>query len=593
VKKLVSLLTVLALMLSLASLPAAADALPADGVYTGTGTGMHSDIQVRVTVAEGRIANVEILAQDETPGISDPAFATLPQRIIDAQSADVDVVTTATFTSNGIIAAVKNALAGEVKETAEQEFTPDFIIVGGGMAGMCGAIRGTELGLKVLLIEGAARIGGSLLYAGGTLSGAGFKIQKENGVEDTPEAFYEDIIAIGGIDNLNAPLARAHAEKSAAAVDWMDEDIGADFGSRSLFGGWYAQFETLRVTLALDNPNLGGGKGFLDPMLKRIDAAVADGSLKILLNTTVTELMTENGKCVGVKAGDTVYTAPAYLLATGGYSHNLELLKMAGFEDAVSAGPSTSNGSGYLMAKAIGGVLDNMDNSYSYHGGGMKTNGFDMQYRLNTSYPGLIYVDQTGARIGDETTGSLDLWKKASGSKLYAVIGAETTDKSAMFIRVATSAYTPLENNGWDKLEELAAEGNCVYKADTLKELAEKIGAPELVNTVEKYNADCKAGEDTLFNRKADSMKALENGPFYAVATVPYAYTASTGGVRANAEGQLALEDGSAIENLYLAGEIMGPTNISGSVTFGGLDHALCVIWGKNAAEAAQKIAGK
>ncbi|MBQ8081157.1 MAG: FAD-binding protein, partial [Clostridia bacterium] len=359
----------LCLILTLTSVSfAIADEL-IDGEYTGTGTGMHSDIQVKVTVADGKIANVEVLAQDETPGISDPAFAQMPQRIIDAQSADVDVVTTATYTSNGIIAAVKAALAGTPEEVEEEEFQPDFIIIGGGMAGMSGAIRATELGLKVLLLEGSARIGGSLLYAGGTLSGAGFKIQKENGVEDTAEAFYEDIIAIGGIENLNAPLAKAHAEKSAAAVDWMDEDIGADFGSRSLFGGWYAQFETLRVTLSLDDPNLGGGKGFLDPMLARIDAAVEDGSLKILLNTTATELVVEDGRCVGVKVGDKEYSAPTYLLATGGYSHNLELLQMAGFEDAVSAGPSTSNGSGYFMALAIGGVLDNMDNTYSYHGG--------------------------------------------------------------------------------------------------------------------------------------------------------------------------------------------------------------------------------
>lgn len=153
----------------------------------------------------------------------------------------------------------------------------------------------------------------------------------------------------------------------------------------------------------------------------------------------------------------------------------------------------------------------------------MKTNGFDMQFRLNTSYPGLIYVDQNGDRIGNEIGGNLDLWKKASGSKLYAVISAETTDKNSMFIRVATSAYAPLENNGWDKLEELAAEGNCVYKADTLEELASLIGTANLTATVEKYNADAKSGEDTLFGRSADTMTALENGPFYAVATVPYA----------------------------------------------------------------------
>ncbi|MBQ8082433.1 MAG: FAD-binding protein, partial [Clostridia bacterium] len=230
---------------------------------------------------------------------------------------------------------------------------------------------------------------------------------------------------------------------------------------------------------------------------------------------------------------------------------------------------------------------------YSYHGGGMKTNGFDMQYRVNTAYPKLVYVDKNGDRVGNESTGSLNLWKSAEGSTLYAIVCADTKDSDSMFIRVATSAYTPLANNGWDQLDVLAQEEAGVYKADTLEELAEKLGTPDLAATIAKYNEDAQQGEDTLFGRSAETMTALENGPFYAVVTVPYAYTASTGGVRANADGQLALADGSAVENLYLAGEIMGPTNISGSVTFGGLDHALCVIWGKNAAEAAAAAIAK
>lgn len=48
-------------------------------------------------------------------------------------------------------------------------------------------------------------------------------------------------------------------------------------------------------------------------------------------------------------------------------------------------------------------------------------------------------------------------------------------------------------------------------------------------------------------------MVALEEGPFYAVETVPYAYTGSTGGVRVDGNGQLLTEDGVSIEGLYLA----------------------------------------
>ena len=84
-------------------------------------------------------------------------------------------------------------------------------------------------------------------------------------------------------------------------------------------------------------------------------------------------------------------------------------------------------------------------------------------------------------------------------------------------------------------------------------------------------------------------MVALEEGPYYAVETVPYAYTGSTGGVRVDGNGQLLTEDGVSIEGLFLAGEILGPTCISGMVIFGGINHAMAAAWGLNAAENAAK----
>ena len=54
------------------------------------------------------------------------------------------------------------------------------------------------------------------------------------------------------------------------------------------------------------------------------------------------------------------------------------------------------------------------------------------------------------------------------------------------------------------------------FKADSIDELAEIIGAPELVATVETYNTDAQAGSDSLFYKNADLMTPVEEGPFYA-----------------------------------------------------------------------------
>lgn len=586
-KKVLSILLSLVLMLS--AFGAVAQEMPADGVYTGSAAGMQSNVIVNVTVEGGKIANVEVVSHNETPGISDAPIAKIPAAIVEAQSADVDVIATATYTSKAIMEATKNALAGSAAAAQELTIEPDLIVIGGGMAGITAAVRGAELGIDVLVLEGSARIGGCAQYAGGTISGSNFKIQEENGItDDSPEAFFEEVVAIGGGEQeLNPVLSLAHCQKSGAAIDWLDETIGVDFGSRGLVAGAYASFKTMRVTLAGDNPGLGGAQGYIKPLIAKMDEAIEAGKVQLMLNTTVTELVVEDGKCVGVKVGDVEYNAPTTLLATGGYCHNEELLKMAGFDNIVSQAPKTSNGSGFFLAKEVGGVFDNMDKLTTFYGGGVMTDGFEMTYGANTNYPGRVYVDVNGNRVGDEMTNNVRMWMGAPEDKLYIVVSGNTIDKETVLLKYGISSRTPLANNGWDELDVLAEAGNCVYKADTLAELAEKMGAENLVATIEKYNADAAAGNDSAFGRAADTMVALTDGPFYALETVPYAYTGSTGGVRVNGEGLLWKEDGSVVESLYLAGEILGPTCISGKLIFGGINHAMAATWGLNAAEAA------
>ena len=82
-----------------------------DGVYLGTGTGFGGTIKVAITLRDGRIQSIEILeAAYETPAFLASAEAVV-DRILAAQSAEVDAVAGATYSSNGIKEAVVNALA--------------------------------------------------------------------------------------------------------------------------------------------------------------------------------------------------------------------------------------------------------------------------------------------------------------------------------------------------------------------------------------------------------------------------------------------------------------------------------------------------
>lgn len=82
-----------------------------DGTYTGSGTGFGGTITVQVTVSNHKIASINILdASSETASYFANAQGVI-SRIISSQSPNVDAVSGATYSSNGIISAVQSALA--------------------------------------------------------------------------------------------------------------------------------------------------------------------------------------------------------------------------------------------------------------------------------------------------------------------------------------------------------------------------------------------------------------------------------------------------------------------------------------------------
>ena len=93
--------------------PAVADPASelAPNEYIGEADGFGGPIKVKVTMDGDKIAKIEVLSHGETAGVSDPAFQTIPDAIIAAQSTQVDVATNATFSSKGIMAAVEDALS--------------------------------------------------------------------------------------------------------------------------------------------------------------------------------------------------------------------------------------------------------------------------------------------------------------------------------------------------------------------------------------------------------------------------------------------------------------------------------------------------
>ena len=82
-----------------------------DGTYSGSASGFSGTLQVSVQISNDVITSVTVTSHNETQGFADRAIEEIPSKILSSQSTSVDVVSGATYTSNGIINAVNNALS--------------------------------------------------------------------------------------------------------------------------------------------------------------------------------------------------------------------------------------------------------------------------------------------------------------------------------------------------------------------------------------------------------------------------------------------------------------------------------------------------
>ena len=82
----------------------------ADGTYIGSGTGLRGTTTVSVTVADGKISDIQVVSYEDDQQYFERAESTMVSEVLAAQSLDVDTVSGATFSSNSILEAVANAL---------------------------------------------------------------------------------------------------------------------------------------------------------------------------------------------------------------------------------------------------------------------------------------------------------------------------------------------------------------------------------------------------------------------------------------------------------------------------------------------------
>ena len=91
------------------------------------------------------------------------------------------------------------------------------------MQGMPASIFAAKRGARVLVVEAAAQLGGTLFLSGGQMSAAGTKLQKAQGLKDSPEEHYNDIMRISK-NQANPEIVRLAVYNAADTFDWMTDN---------------------------------------------------------------------------------------------------------------------------------------------------------------------------------------------------------------------------------------------------------------------------------------------------------------------------------------------------------------------------------
>lgn len=556
-----------------------------DGIYEGTGVGRGGNIAVELTISNNKISNIEVKEHHESQGLSE-AMNIMSQKMLATNSINVDAVSGATLTSAGFRTAVADAFSKtgadksalvvtpEVEtEKREAEYSADVIVIGAGGAGMTAAIAAADEGASVIVLEKMPIQGGNTLISGGEFAAPGNWIQTREGIEDSTELFYNDVLKGG--DNENDPsLVKVLAENALAGATWLKDYIGVEFEDGMLFFGGHS------VERSLVPKNATGYE-----MVSKLTKKLEEKNIPIHKNTAASEfIQNQEGKVTGVKAqfGDQtiIYNAnKAVILASGGFGANIDMRvkyneKMN--KDILSTNTVGSQGDGIVMAEKIGAQLVDM--------------GYIQTYPTCDSQSGsLLYV-------GDVRMEGRSILVNKEGKRFVEELERRDVISNAVTQQTGGVSYmfwdkSAMEDTGMDKLHEAEYNGlllrKQLVKADTMDEAAAFFGidAAELKKTVENYNQYAKDGKDLEFNKRG-ALVPFGEGPYYIMVSKPAVHH-TMGGVKINTNAQVLNTNGEIIEGLYAAGEVTG--DIHGTNRLGSDAIAEITVFGRIAGENAAK----
>ena len=544
----------------------------------GSGTGFGGQLDVAITLDEDKITDIVVQNHNETAYVGGRAFPLLKEKIIAAQSPEVDNISGASFTSYAYKTAVAKAMEGAGLQAYKINFNTkspnsitltngpdvevDVLVIGGGGAGLSAAISAADLGSKVMVIEKMPLLGGNTVYSAGGLNAAETSSQKASGIEDSKQTYYEDTMKGG--KNVNDPeLVKILTSEGDITIDWL-KDKGIDLSKVALLAGSSNPRAHLPAGGSAIGPYLFAG---LEAYVKKIGVDIRPNTLAVALNINNGQI-----KSVKVESDTTIYTikVKAVIIATGGFGANLEMVaannpKLKGFKTSNHKG---ATGDIFPVVQKLGVQLKDMD-KIQINPTGETTKSFIITEAVRGS--GGIFVNAEGKRFVNEL-----------GTRDVVAASILSQPKSMAFI-----IYDNQTRNALKIIENYEKLG-IVRQGKTLEELAGIIKVPstELQKTITAFNKILAAQKDPL--GRIRFAKAIEQGPFYAIAINPVIHH-TMGGIAVNTESQVLFTNNTPVKGLYAAGEVVG--GIHGANRLGGNAVSDITTFGRRSGERAAKFA--
>ena len=594
------------------------------GTYEGTAEGISSTVKVTMTFSDSAVTDVVVDTSGETASYGAAAADQLKEQLLSSANGEIDGVSGSTITSDAVMKAAKSCFAqakGEANVSSVQLPTgdetdwlgkepdideaaitetidTDIVIVGAGNGGMFAAAYAAANGLNFRVIEQNSAVQDTRHWYGAIDSAAA----KEAGVPATDKAKLLSEISRYASGKCDQRVVKTWINESAAMHDFMRGILEDQFG-------WTCEF-TSGAEAAWPAENAEHNTDYLYPVqehnyrqsesesgLQRNEALqqyIEGLGYSIDFKTSLAKLEKDaDGRITGIIAQSTEddhfirYNAnQGVLLACGGFPGNpymMEQLDPLGTSVTTACSYSPSDkGYGIRAAVWAGANLDKeaapmlfdrgivapgvdagyveSENSF----GGKAFPGEIKQYNPGTQP--FLKVNRNGERFANESSPYNDIVYAAAHQpgRVYAQIcDANILEDVKRFHTIGCSAQT--RNAGAEYIQKQmdnAEEKGCFFKADTIEELADKLGftgeaKDTFLATVDRYNELYDQQNDEDFGKPAYRLSAIRKAPFYGC-WLGASLLCTEQGIAINEKGQALDNDNKPMPGLYVTGDMSG-----------------------------------